>query len=63
MIPHVAGSHGVAASLAGQGSRLRVLTWGLLGPGKGIELAIDAIALRRDRGLRLLPVAPAGAMA
>jgi glycosyltransferase involved in cell wall biosynthesis len=29
------------------------LTWGLLGPGKGIEHAIDAVALLRDRGLRV----------
>lgn len=28
----------------GRGRRPRVLTWGLLGPGKGIEWAIDAIA-------------------
>ncbi len=30
---------------------LKVLTWGLLGPGKGIEHAIDSIAMLRDRGL------------
>jgi glycosyltransferase involved in cell wall biosynthesis len=29
------------------------LTWGLLGPGKGIEHAIDAVALLRDRGLHV----------
>ena len=29
-------------------SRPTILTWGLLGPGKGIEFAIDAIALLRD---------------
>jgi polysaccharide biosynthesis protein PslF len=29
------------------------LTWGLLGPGKGVEYAIDAIALLRDRGVRV----------
>ena len=28
--------------------RLRLLTWGLLGPGKGIEWAIDAMALLAD---------------
>jgi polysaccharide biosynthesis protein PslF len=28
-----------------------LLTWGLLGPGKGIEWMIDAMALLRDRGL------------
>lgn len=30
-----------------------VLTWGLIGPGKGIEHAIDAIAMLRDEGLRV----------
>ena len=30
------------------GARLRLLTWGLLGPGKGIEWAIDAMALLDD---------------
>ena len=29
------------------------LTWGLLGPGKGIEHVIDAVALLRDRGVRV----------
>ncbi len=29
-------------------SRLRLLTWGLLGPGKGIEWAIDALGLLQD---------------
>jgi polysaccharide biosynthesis protein PslF len=28
-----------------------VLTWGLIGPGKGIEHAIDAIAMLRDKGV------------
>jgi glycosyltransferase involved in cell wall biosynthesis len=32
----------------GPGGRLRLLTWGLLGPGKGIEWAIDALALLSD---------------
>ncbi|HEY5265690.1 MAG TPA: glycosyltransferase [Acidimicrobiales bacterium] len=30
------------------GARPRLLTWGLLGPGKGIEWAIDAMALLQD---------------
>jgi polysaccharide biosynthesis protein PslF len=30
------------------GERLRLLTWGLLGPGKGIEWAIDAMAMLAD---------------
>ncbi len=29
-----------------------MLTWGLLGPGKGIEWAIDALALLKEQGLR-----------
>src|SRR5512142_432014 len=36
VIPHSAANHGVAASPARQDSRLGVLTWGLLGPGRGI---------------------------
>jgi glycosyltransferase involved in cell wall biosynthesis len=32
----------------GVGSRPQLLTWGLLGPGKGIEHVIDALALLRD---------------
>jgi glycosyltransferase involved in cell wall biosynthesis len=35
------------------GGRLRLLTWGLLGPGKGIEWAIDAMAMLAD--VRPLP--------
>ena len=38
------------------GDRLRLLTWGLLGPGKGIEWAIDAMAMLAD--VRPLPVVP-----
>ena len=33
---------------AASGRRPRLLTWGLLGPGKGIEWAIDALALLDD---------------
>jgi glycosyltransferase involved in cell wall biosynthesis len=33
--------------------RPKVLTWGLLAPRKGIEHAIDAVALLRDRGLHV----------
>jgi glycosyltransferase involved in cell wall biosynthesis len=51
VIPHGAADNRVAASLPGVGSRPVVLTWGLLGPGKGIEHAIDALAMLRDRGL------------
>jgi glycosyltransferase involved in cell wall biosynthesis len=47
-IPHGASapSHGVHAhATAAAGARPMLLTWGLLGPGKGIEHAIDALAL------------------
>lgn len=44
--------HGVVVSTGGHrplsGSRPTLLTWGLLGPGKGIEWAIDALAELRD---------------
>ncbi|HUY48870.1 MAG TPA: glycosyltransferase [Streptosporangiaceae bacterium] len=53
VIPHGAADNRVAASPTGNTGRPRVLTWGLLGPGKGIEHAIDAMALLRDRGLRV----------
>lgn len=51
VIPHGAADHRVAASSPGGAGRPKVLTWGLLGPGKGIEHAIDAIAMLRGRGL------------
>ncbi len=45
-------SHGAAVSSVIRSvhtaTRPRLLTWGLLGPGKGIEWAIDALALLRD---------------
>jgi glycosyltransferase involved in cell wall biosynthesis len=50
VIPHGAADNRVRAS-PGAG-RPRVLTWGLLGPGKGIEHAIDAMRILRDRGLQ-----------
>jgi len=44
--------HGAAVRNGGRvrarGARPRLLTWGLIGPGKGIEWAIDAMALLRD---------------
>ncbi len=45
--------HGASATPAPSGARRpwgpgALLTWGLLGPGKGIEHAIDALALLRD---------------
>jgi polysaccharide biosynthesis protein PslF len=51
VIPHGAADNRVTASLPGVASRPTVLTWGLLGPGKGIEHAIDAMAMLRGRGL------------
>jgi polysaccharide biosynthesis protein PslF len=52
VIPHGAADNRVRLSSA-KAWPPRVLTWGLLGPGKGIEHAIDAMALLRDRGLRV----------
>jgi polysaccharide biosynthesis protein PslF len=51
VIPHGAADYRVTASSRGLGTWPRVLTWGLLGPGKGIEHAIDAMAMLRGRGL------------
>jgi glycosyltransferase involved in cell wall biosynthesis len=51
VIPHGAADNRLTASLLGFGARPMVLTWGLLGPGKGIEHAIDAMAMLRGRGL------------
>jgi polysaccharide biosynthesis protein PslF len=53
VIPHGAADNRVTASSAGNTRRPVVLTWGLLGPGKGIEHAIDSMALLRDRGLHV----------
>ena len=53
VIPHGAADNRVTASSAGNTGRPVVLTWGLLGPGKGIEHAIDSMALLRDRGLHV----------
>jgi glycosyltransferase involved in cell wall biosynthesis len=44
----------LAANIASPGTRPVILTWGLLGPGKGIEWAIDG--LRRLRHLRPAPL-------
>jgi glycosyltransferase involved in cell wall biosynthesis len=53
VIPHGATSYRAPATLRETGKPPVVLTWGLLGPGKGIEHAIDAIALLRDRGMNV----------
>jgi glycosyltransferase involved in cell wall biosynthesis len=52
VIPHGAADNRVPAGPATAG-RPKVLTWGLLGPGKGIEHAIDSMRILRDRGLRV----------
>jgi polysaccharide biosynthesis protein PslF len=50
VIPHGAADNRVTASSPTPAGPV-VLTWGLLGPGKGIEHAIDAMAMLRGRGL------------
>ena len=52
VIPHGAADNRVPGSSSPPSTgRPNVLTWGLLGPGKGIEHAIDAMAILADRGL------------
>ena len=51
VIPHGSADNRVAAVPGQTNHPPMALTWGLLGPGKGIEHAIDAVALLRDRGL------------
>jgi polysaccharide biosynthesis protein PslF len=53
VIPHGSADNRVAAAPRAQARPPMALTWGLLGPGKGIEHAIDAVALLRDRGLQV----------
>jgi glycosyltransferase involved in cell wall biosynthesis len=47
VVPHGAPPIPVAAP-KGKAEPAQILTWGLLGPGKGIEWAIDAMSLLRD---------------
>ncbi|MEE8491725.1 MAG: glycosyltransferase [Acidimicrobiia bacterium] len=47
VIPHGAGTRLGGPSLA-NGARPVVLTWGLIGPGKGLEMAIDGFAGLKD---------------
>lgn len=54
VIPHGAINHGAAATTRLASERPLVLTWGLLGPGKGVEWAIDAMADLRDLQPRYL---------
>jgi glycosyltransferase involved in cell wall biosynthesis len=53
VIPHGSVDNRVAVAPRGANHQPTALTWGLIGPGKGIEHAIDAVALLRDRGLRV----------
>lgn len=52
MVPHGAMA-GVAAPSDATGPRPIILTWGLIGPGKGLETALEAFASLKD--LRPLP--------
>ena len=55
VIPHGAVDHGHAVPrIARTADRPLVLTWGLIGPGKGIEWAIDAMVGLRDLQPRYL---------
>jgi glycosyltransferase involved in cell wall biosynthesis len=53
-IPHGAVNHHKQANERVTGARPLVLTWGLLGPGKGVEWAIDALPGLRDLNPRYL---------
>ncbi|MBA3743770.1 MAG: glycosyltransferase [Sporichthya sp.] len=53
-IPHGAVDHGLRQVPPAEDARPLVLTWGLLGPGKGIEWAIDALPGLRDLNPRYL---------
>ncbi len=48
-IPH--GTFAVPPRTTESDGRLRMLTWGLLGPGKGIEWAVMALSLLTERGV------------
>lgn len=48
VIPHGAPDMGVVARASAVRMRPRLLTWGLLGPGKGIEWVIEAMSYLRD---------------
>jgi polysaccharide biosynthesis protein PslF len=53
VIPHGSADNRVAVAPRAANHPPMALTWGLLGPGKGIEHAIAAVALLRDRGQRV----------
>lgn len=54
VIPHGAVDHGAIRTQRRSTDRPLILTWGLLGPGKGIEWAIDAMPGLRDLRPRYL---------
>jgi glycosyltransferase involved in cell wall biosynthesis len=56
VIPHGAIEHEAAVGARPAPDRPVILTWGLLGPGKGIEWAIDAMSGLRDLRPRYLVV-------
>jgi glycosyltransferase involved in cell wall biosynthesis len=56
VIPHGAIDHGPTGERRSGGGRPLILTWGLIGPGKGIEWAIDAMAGLRDLKPRYLVI-------
>lgn len=56
VVPHGATVHAIGAAHRSVPGRPLVLTWGLLGPGKGIEWAVDAMAGLRDLRPRYLVV-------
>jgi polysaccharide biosynthesis protein PslF len=56
VIPHGAVDHGPIRTRRRSTDRPLILTWGLLGPGKGIEWAIDAMPGLRDLNPRYLVI-------
>lgn len=50
VIPHGAADNRVRSIRSPIGRRPKLLTWGLLGPGKGLEHAIEAVAILRRHG-------------
>jgi glycosyltransferase involved in cell wall biosynthesis len=54
VIPHGAVDHGRWVKVPPRNDRPTILTWGLLGPGKGIEWAVEAMPGLRDLNPRYL---------
>ncbi len=50
VIPHGARAHSESSRSTHNASSARLLTWGLISPGKGLEWSIRALAELRDRG-------------